>query len=276
MTTDLIPFSFDAREIRLIDRSGEIWFVATDVAEVLGYRNAPDMTRNLDDDEKGTQIMRTPGGDQELSIISESGLYAAILKSRKPEAKRFRKWVTSEVLPAIRQTGHYVLPATITPAQQSALQQIVARRAGEDGKIRAYVWSRFNNHFHLGSYKQLPAAQFEEAVAYLDAMPLKDEKAEPLKALPLDVNYPLESARPPEGCNGLGFYAFAQADGWVDPNWELLMKLKAAGYNVDGPIYSHQAKIHVMTALYNGLIGKAVENMNVACTSLAYAPIYLR
>jgi prophage antirepressor-like protein len=68
---------------------------------------ASDMTRSLDDDEKGTQIVRTPSGDQEMLVINESGLYSAILNSRKPEAKRFKRWVTSEVLPAIRKTGSY-------------------------------------------------------------------------------------------------------------------------------------------------------------------------
>ena len=103
MTATVIPFSFDASEVRAIsDEHGEPLFVASDVANVLGYRDAHNMVRMLDDDEKGTQIVSTPGGDQELTIISESGLYACILKSRRPEAKTFRKWVTSEVLPALR------------------------------------------------------------------------------------------------------------------------------------------------------------------------------
>jgi prophage antirepressor-like protein len=70
--------------------------VAADVAKVLEYGQTNDLTRVLDEDEKGTHSMRTPGGLQEASIISESGLYHAIFKSRKPEAQAFRKWVTSE------------------------------------------------------------------------------------------------------------------------------------------------------------------------------------
>ena len=100
-------FNFDGLPVRSLRIKGEPWFVAADLAAVLEYRNAPDMTRSLDDDEKGTQIVRTPGGDQEMTIISESGLYAAILKSRKPEARQFRRWVTGEVLPSIRKTGGY-------------------------------------------------------------------------------------------------------------------------------------------------------------------------
>ena len=108
--TAVLPFAFEENQVRalLVDRNP--WFVASDVAGVLQYRNAPDMARGLDDDEKGTQIVRTPGGNQEMLIINESGLYSAILRSRKPEAKRFKKWVTAEVLPSIRKTGGYTSP----------------------------------------------------------------------------------------------------------------------------------------------------------------------
>lgn len=92
----------------------------------------------------------------------------------------------------------------------------------------------------------------------------------------LKINYPLESAAPPLGSDGLSYYAFAQAKDWIDPGWELLMELRKAGFNVDGPIYSHQAKMHILKAMYNGLIEKAVENMAVATAQLKYAPVYLR
>ena len=105
-------FNFNAHAVRILDKDGELWFVASDVACALEYRNAPDMTRSLDADEADTHILRirSENGieqDREVTIISESGLYSAILRSRKPEAKRFKKWVTSEVLPAIRKTGSY-------------------------------------------------------------------------------------------------------------------------------------------------------------------------
>ncbi|MDH2435592.1 Bro-N domain-containing protein [Pokkaliibacter sp. MBI-7] len=108
--SNIIPFSFDQHAVRTIEQNGQVWFIAGDVAAALEYRMASDMTRSLDDDEKGTQIVRTPSGDQEILIINESGLYSAILRSRKPEAKRFKKWVTAEVLPAIRKTGRYLPP----------------------------------------------------------------------------------------------------------------------------------------------------------------------
>lgn len=114
---DLTVFAFESSAIRVVAINAEPWFVATDVAKLLGYRDAEKMSRNLDNDEKGTHNVGTPGGNQEVSVISESGLYACILKSRKPEAKPFRKWVTAEVLPQIRKTGAYGTASIEPPAQ---------------------------------------------------------------------------------------------------------------------------------------------------------------
>ena len=86
--TNLISKAFEEHNIRIItDQHGEPWFVAADIAKVLEYRMASDMTRWIDEDERATQIVRTPSGDQEMTVINESGLYSAILRSRKPEAK---------------------------------------------------------------------------------------------------------------------------------------------------------------------------------------------
>jgi len=108
----LLPFQFEALQVRVIDREGEAWFVASDVATALEYSEPSAMTRHLDDDEKGLSIVQTPGGNQDAIVINESGLYSAVLRSRKPEAKRFKRWVTHVVLPSIRKTGGYQLPAT--------------------------------------------------------------------------------------------------------------------------------------------------------------------
>lgn len=104
-------FTFEEREVRVVDRDGAPWWVAKDVCEVLGLDIASG-ARGLEDDEKALQIMQTLGGSQEMTIISEAGLYSLILRSRKPEAKRFKRWVTHDVLPAIRTTGAYVLPGS--------------------------------------------------------------------------------------------------------------------------------------------------------------------
>lgn len=107
---DIQVFDFEDNAVRVIEKDGEPWFVAADVARVLEYRDAEVACRALDDDEKGTLIVCTPGGAQEMRGINESGLYHLVLVSRKPEAKKFRKWVTAEVLPSIRKTGMYVAP----------------------------------------------------------------------------------------------------------------------------------------------------------------------
>lgn len=107
---ELQVFNFNGADVRTNrDEKGDPWFVAKDVAEILGYENSRTMTRRLDEDEKGVQKLHTPGGDQEMTVINESGLYSAILGSTKPEAKAFKKWVTGEVLPAIRKSGGYMV-----------------------------------------------------------------------------------------------------------------------------------------------------------------------
>lgn len=103
-------------KIRVLEIDNEPWFIAIDIAKVLEYRTANDMTRILDDDEKGTQIVHTPGGNQNVIIINESGLYSSILRSRKPEAKQFKKWITSDVLPSIRRYGAYLTEQTVEKA----------------------------------------------------------------------------------------------------------------------------------------------------------------
>lgn len=109
--SNIIPFKFDHLEIRAItSESGEPLLIAADVAAALDYSEASAMTRHLDADERGSVKLTDRGQEQDFIVINESGLYSAILKSRKPEAKRFKKWVTSEVLPAIRKTGSYTAP----------------------------------------------------------------------------------------------------------------------------------------------------------------------
>ena len=112
---DIQVFDFEDNAVRVIEKDGEPWFVAADVARVLDFRDAFNATRVLDDDEADTHIVsiRSANGveqKREIAVINESGLYNLIFRSRKPEAKKFRKWVTAEVLPSIRKTGMYVAP----------------------------------------------------------------------------------------------------------------------------------------------------------------------
>lgn len=124
---------------------GEPWFIAADVAFLLGYSEASAITRTLDDDEKGLQYVQTPGGLQQLAVISEAGLFSAILRSRVPGAKAFKRWVTHEVLPAIRRTGEYVAPESPEQFMARAVlqaQSIVAMRDEQIAALtpRAEAW----------------------------------------------------------------------------------------------------------------------------------------
>ena len=105
--------AFDSPEfgqLRVIqDEGGEPWFVAKDVCDALGLGRQQDSTRYLDDDEKGECLVNTPSGEQRMVTVSEAGLYSLILRSRKPEAHAFKRWVTHDVLPSIRRNGGYMV-----------------------------------------------------------------------------------------------------------------------------------------------------------------------
>lgn len=110
---DIQIFNYSGNEVRTIQKDGEPWFVLKDVCAVLGISKYRDTAARLDADERGSVELDTPGGMQNMTIINESGLYNVILRSDKPEAKPFRKWVTAEVLPSIRKHGAYMTENTL-------------------------------------------------------------------------------------------------------------------------------------------------------------------
>jgi prophage antirepressor-like protein len=123
--TNLTVFTYTEHDIRTLAIDGEPWFVARDVCDVLGIQNVSDTLRKvLDDDEKGVATVYTPGGEQQMATVNEAGLYSLILRSRKAEAKQFKRWVTHDVLPAIRKTGSYNAPAAISFEEMTA--QVIA------------------------------------------------------------------------------------------------------------------------------------------------------
>lgn len=137
MTTDLIQHAFHGQAVRVItDDFGDPWFVATDIARILGYGDATHLTRRLDDDEKGLRSVETPGGSQRLTVVTEAGLYAAILGSQVEGARRFKRWVTHELLPEIRRTGSYGMPKDY-PSALRALAAEAESRAALAAKVEA-------------------------------------------------------------------------------------------------------------------------------------------
>lgn len=165
---EIVPFSnAEFGELRVLAIDDEPWFVASDVACALGYRMASDMTRRLDSDEKGTRSMRTPGGEQRLSIINEAGLYSAILGSKVPSAKAFQRWVTHEVLPSIRKRGGYMAAREDETPEQIMARALMLAKDTMDRQKREIDELR-------------PKAMFADAVAASDGTCLVGELAKML------------------------------------------------------------------------------------------------
>lgn len=119
MSTNLQTWSYENSEIRTVEKDGEPWWVLADVCKVLELSSPHKVADRLEADEKGRNLIPTLGGMQEMTTVNESGLYAVILRSDKPQAKPFRRWVTSEVLPSIRKHGAYMTDQTLEQALTS-------------------------------------------------------------------------------------------------------------------------------------------------------------
>lgn len=113
---ELMVFNYQENEVRTVERGDGLWWVLSDVCRVLGLSEPHRVAARLDEDEKGRTQITTPGGPQEMTIVNEPGLYSVIIRSDKPEAKDFKRWVTHEVLPSIRKHGAYMTPETLEAA----------------------------------------------------------------------------------------------------------------------------------------------------------------
>lgn len=140
----------DHHQFRVIDRGGEPWFVLADVCKRLEIVQTAAAARILDEDEKDVFSMHTLGGVQTVTIISESGLYSLILRSRKESAKKFRKWVTAEVLPSIRKSGRYdgKMPAFIKRANEN-WDRVEQGYFSVINELAVLVWGRLEREGHI-------------------------------------------------------------------------------------------------------------------------------
>ena len=159
-------FSYNSSEVRTVMRDGEPWFCLKDVCAVLGISKYRDVAARLDPDEREPVRVDTLGGTQEMVFINESGLYSVILRSDKPEAKPFRKWVTSDVLPTIRKTGRYGLDDTKAALAEAKLNNSRARVAS--------AWMKISKENPVSGYKQVCAHYASAALAGREVLPLPD------------------------------------------------------------------------------------------------------
>lgn len=135
MNNALQVFDYNGSAVRTVEKDGEVWFVAKDVADILEIQNIRQNLDSLDDDEKGVSKIYTPGGNQDMNVISEAGVYSLVFRSNKPEAKAFSRWVKHTVLPQILRTGSYnphkQLEVSTTDAVDAA--RIIFQSAGIQG-----------------------------------------------------------------------------------------------------------------------------------------------
>ncbi len=152
---EIIPLNFELNEVRLIqDANGDPWWVVKDVCAILNISNYRDALNRLEDDERGSVKVDTPGGPQEMSTVNEPGLYTLIIRSNKPDAKKFKRWITHEVLPSIRKTGKYEIETLseidliIKSAQ--ALKKIELKQIEHDERITYLEAKSHHNSGHTG------------------------------------------------------------------------------------------------------------------------------
>ena len=190
--------NFQQNSVRTVaDNKGELWFLANDVCEILGYSN-PRQAVQKNCKEKGVSNRYTPtrGGEQSMTYINEPNLYRLIIKSRKPAAEAFEEWVMETVLPAIRKTGGYQIGQKTTADDRTGLRQAVAALVGRKGIDYSSAYSMIHQRFNVEAIEDIPADKLPEAVAYAHALTLHTgltgevldapPKAEP--KLPIDGN----------------------------------------------------------------------------------------
>lgn len=173
---ELQVFDYNSNKVRTVERDGEPWFVLKDVCQILRLGTPARVAERLDSDEKGVSQIHTPGGMQDATIINESGLYSVILRSDKPEAKPFRKWVTSEVLPSIRRHGIYA--ADTQPKAMTDYQQMMAQTRQHNIAIqKARLLNQIASEYE-GTYRQVLQAYATKELTgdFLLPLPKLEEK----------------------------------------------------------------------------------------------------
>ncbi|NMZ09591.1 hypothetical protein HBO37_30120 [Pseudomonas proteolytica] len=285
-TAEIIPFSFGKRQVRTLLINDQPCFVATDVCEALAIVNTARALSRLDDDEKGTHAVSTLGGTQNLSVVNESGLYSLILTSRKAEAKIFKKWVTAEVLPAIRKHGRYddhgkmttLMDELIGMSELNVIKGLIRDKskavpADQRQGFQLVMHNRLHTRFNVPRTELIPAAQFEQACNFIGSYALEGEflgKEEPKPAL--SIHYPIEALTARRD----GMLIVRNEDqAWLDvtmhdlrdlhgsgtPLEQLLWELEQAGCDIEGAwweLRTYRNKLREFSSFVTGM-GRVAE-----------------
>ena len=165
-------FSFDQTAVRVVGTPEDPLFVAVDVATALGYANPKNVSGKLvDPEDLVKKEIATAGGRQLVNCVNESGMYALIFGSKLESAKRFKRWVTSEVLPAIRKTGSY--SATLTPAEQLQIRKAISARAKESAVAYQTIYHALYAHFQVAKYDQIRSEDLQTALDFIATCEVK-------------------------------------------------------------------------------------------------------
>ncbi|AKS09058.1 phage protein [Pseudomonas trivialis] len=288
-TSNVIPFEFGKQQVRTLLIGDQPWFVAADVCASLAIGNvslavngrADRDTDGLDEDEKGIATVNTPSGAQEMLVVSESGLYALIFKSRKAEAKRFKKWVTAEVLPAIRKHGRYedhgkmttLMDELIGMSELNVIKGLIRDKskavpADQRQGFQLVMHNRLHTRFNVPRTELIPAAQFNQACNFIGGYALEGEflgKEETRSVL--RIHYPIESLT----ARREGMLIVRNEDqAWLDvtlhdlrdirgdstPLESLLWELEQAGFDIRGAwweLRTYRNKVSELASFARGM-----------------------
>lgn len=170
-----LSFTFENKSLTILGTVLNPLFVAKQVCLALGFKDTINAVKTHCDPEDVCKVeVQTNGGKQLVNCVNESGLYALIFGSKLPKAKQFKRWVTNEVLPAIRRAGRYEVPTgdTITNAQQVAIQQAVARRAKKTAVYYQTIYRAIKVRYQIPRYTELKQSQFEDCLRFIETVDL--------------------------------------------------------------------------------------------------------
>lgn len=190
-------FKFESSQVRTLGTADTPLFVALDVAAALGYLNPKvAASQHVDPEDIIKQEIETNGGRQTVNCVNESGLYALIFGSKLESAKRFKRWITSEVLPAIRKTGQYRCATTpqipseyLTLEHQYQIQSEVAKRVHKDDVRYQTVYQALKAHFRVPKYTYILEKDFEAAVKFIQTCQLQQAEEAPKKLPPSEETH---------------------------------------------------------------------------------------
>ena len=175
-----LSFSFENMAVRTLGTPEHPLFVALDVCSALGYAKARNaVAQHVDPEDLIKSDIDTNGGRQTINCVNDSGLYALIFGSKLESAKRFKRWVTSEVLPAIRKTGRYEAPTTLTTEELYEIRKAVKARAKNSSIHYQTIYNALYDYFKIASYKDLTKGQLQAALTFIHTCELKPQLTQP-------------------------------------------------------------------------------------------------